>query len=190
MATSVVSVCNSALVHVGAELITSLSDNSDSARACKQFFDDSRDSVLTQANWTFATTQAVLSKLVDTPLFKYEFAYLLPTNPYCLKPLHIESPEQDTIWKVRGRELHTNRDGVNLEYIFRNEDVSQWSPLYTVCLELFLGSRLAYPLTESTTKATNLRDQYIEALSDAAEVDAQIGIADDFESEDLIDARA
>ncbi len=87
MASSEVDICNSALIHLGAGLITSLTENKDEARACNQFYAKSRDAVLTQANWTFATTQAELSKLSTTPLYKYGFAYLLPTNPYCLKPL-------------------------------------------------------------------------------------------------------
>ena len=103
MTTSVVEICNSALVHLGAELISSLSDNSDEARACNQFFSGARDHVLTDANWTFATTQAELSKLSSTPLFKYGYAYQLPTNPYCLKPLFMDNPHLDKDWKVRGR---------------------------------------------------------------------------------------
>lgn len=189
MTTSVVDICNSALVHLGAGLISSLNDNSDSARACNQFYKSSVRAVATQAHWTFFTYQAELSKLTSTPLFGFGFAYQLPTSPYCLKPLFIENPEQDTPWKVKGRELHTDRDGVKLEYLGENEDVSQYSPLFVACLEYFLAARMAYTLTGSNTKSKELYDLYFELLADAETGDAQVGTADAFESDDFVIAR-
>ena len=186
MTTSVVDICNSALIHLGADRISSLSDNSDEARACNQFYDGARDAVLPQAHWTFATTQAELSKLTSTPLFKYAYAYQLPTDPYCLKPLFMENPEQDTPWKVRGRELHTDRDGVKIEYIWRQDDVSTYSPLFVTCLEYFLAAKCAYAVTGSNTKAKEMMEMYDYFLADAEGSDAQVGTADDFESDDLI----
>jgi len=186
MTTSVVDICNSSLIHLGGGLITSLTENKDEARACNQFFDGSRDAVLESAHWTFATTQAELSKLTSTPLYKYGFAYTLPTDPYCLKALMMENPEQDTPWKVRGRELHTDRDGVKLEYIFRQEDVSTYSPLFVVCLEYFLAHRMAYTITGSRAIAADMLEMFMEMLAEAEGSDAQVGTADDFESDDLI----
>ena len=190
MASSEVDICNSALIHLGAGLITSLGDNSDEARACNQFFDGARDAVLTQSDWTFATTQQELSKQVATPLFGYAYQYKLPTNPYCLKPLFMSSPENDDDWKVQGRLLLTDRDGVYLQYIYRQTDVSAFTPLFTVCLEYFLAHRMAYTLTGSRSVATDMYELFLAALADAASVDAQTGYPEDFDAESLIDARA
>jgi hypothetical protein len=189
VASSEVDLCNSALIHLGAGLITSLTDNNDRARACNQFFDGARDAVLTQSHWNFATTQAELSKLTGTPLFKYGYKYLLPVDPYCLKVLNIENPEEDTLWMVKGREIHTDRDGLKIDYIFRNTDVSQWTPLFTITFEFFLAYRMGYAITGSRSIQQDLYAAYQEALSDAEDVNAQEGNADEVDSNDFIDVR-
>jgi hypothetical protein len=189
VASSEVDLCNSALIHLGAGLITSLTDNSDEARACNQFFDGARDAVLTQSHWNFATTQAELSKLSGTPLYKYGFKYLLPVDPYCLKVLNIENPEEDTLWMVKGREIHTDRDGLKIDYIYRNTDVSQWTPLFVIALEYFLAHRMAYAITGSRAVAADMKELYDDALSDAEDVNAQEGNADEVDSNDFIDVR-
>ena len=189
MATSVVDICNSALVNLGAGLISSLTENNDRARACNQFYDNSRDVVLTQAEWNFATHQQTLSKLSAEPLFGFAYAYLLPTNPYCLKALKIENPEFDTGWKIKGRQLHSDRDGINLEYIFRNTDVSQYSPLFEDALSYYLASKMAYAITGSRAIVSDMFTIYEGILADAQDVNAQEGMADDFESDDLITVR-
>lgn len=189
MASSDVDVCNSALIHLGAGLITSLSDNTDEARSCNQFYTGALDAVLTQTNWNFATTQAELSKLTATPLFKYGFKYVLPVDPYCLKVLGMENPEEDTKFAIKGRELHTDRDGVKIDFIYRNEDVSQYTPLMVIAFEFFLAHRMAYTITGSRAIAADMKELYTDALADAADVNAQEGNADEFESDDFIAIR-
>lgn len=189
MASSEVDLCNSALIHLGAGLITSLSDNSDEARACNQFYDKSRDSVLTQANWTFATTQQELSKDVATPLFGYSYQYSLPTDPYCLKPLIIDDPNDEVDWKIHGRKLLTDKDGVYLQYIARITDLSLQSPLFDAALELYLAYRMAYTITGSRAVMEDMKSAYLEALADAEDVDGQIGIPEDFDTTDLVYVR-
>lgn len=189
MASSEVDICNSALIHLGAEPITSLADNSDQARASNQFYDGARDAVLTQADWTFATTQQELSKDASTPLFKYAYQYHLPNNPYCLKPLFMSSPENDDDWKVQGRMLLTDRDGVYLQYIFRQTDVSAFTSLFVICLEYFLAHRMAYAVTGSRAVAADMYELFLNALADAQSVDAQTGYPEDFEADYLLRVR-
>ena len=189
MATSVVDICNSALVNLGAELISSLTENNDRARACNQFYANSRDAVLTQAEWNFAIHQQALTKLSAGPLFGFTYAYLLPASPYCLKALKIENPELDTDWKVKGRQVHSDRDGINLEYIFRNTDVSQYSPLFEDALAYYLASKMAYAITGSRAIVADMFSIYEGILADAQDVNAQEGQEEDFDSSSLITVR-
>jgi len=180
MASSDVDICNSALIHLGAGFITSLNDNSDEARACKQFYGNARDAALIQADWDFATYQSDLSKLTSPPLFGWGFEYILPTFPYCLKPLFIENPEEDTAWRVHQRKLVTDRDGVKLEFIGRNTDVSQYSPLFEEYLAFFLAGKMGYTITGSRAVAQDMYALAADMLEDAASVNAQSGTTDEF----------
>lgn len=62
MASTSVDICNAALIKVGAETITALSDNNKRARACNERYADIRDVVLAAHPWNFAIGR---TQLVD-----------------------------------------------------------------------------------------------------------------------------
>jgi len=57
MATEV-SICSNALRRLGDDPITSLTDDTERARLCNAFYQDSRDLVLRSHPWNFAITRA------------------------------------------------------------------------------------------------------------------------------------
>ena len=61
MATSVIEICNNALVDLGEEPITSLADNTKAARLCNQRWPAVRDAVLRAHPWNCAVTLARLA---------------------------------------------------------------------------------------------------------------------------------
>ena len=85
MFTSETDIANSALAEIGARRITSLSDDSDSVRVCKEQFNNIRDSLLESHPWNFAIKRLQLGKLATSPEFGFDNQFQLPSD--CLRVL-------------------------------------------------------------------------------------------------------
>lgn len=85
MATSKTVIANMALSHlkISKEIGNLDSEKSETANACRRFFDSSRDKVLRDFNWPFATKIESLVKLEDDPNDEWCFSYRYPSD--CLK---------------------------------------------------------------------------------------------------------
>ena len=77
---SQVSICNQALGWLGANLITSLDDDNREAQLCKANYDDIRDAVLEEREWTFAVRRLTLPPTVLKPVYGYGNQFLLPPD--------------------------------------------------------------------------------------------------------------
>jgi len=155
MADSDTAVCNIALRKLREQPIQSLdADGSEPAKICNAFYADARDYMLVRHPHNFAMRRAILAQKSTGPAFEYDFAYSLPTSPYCLRAYQIYhggTYHRDG-WVVEGRELLTDRDNdLYLRYIARAEDTTAWNPAFTEVFTSFLAGVLAYPITRSTT---------------------------------------
>ena len=85
MATTKIDICARALIMIGAQPISSFSDGSTEALVASNIYDDVVEASLTRHRWRFATTQAELSLLTNTPTGRYDYAYQVPTSPAVLQ---------------------------------------------------------------------------------------------------------
>ena len=90
---SVVDICNNALVDLGASSIVSLTEDSKAARLCNQRYDSIRDTVFRFHPWNCLINRASLAADAVAPAFEYAFQYTLPTDPYCLRVLSLETAD-------------------------------------------------------------------------------------------------
>lgn len=80
MAQSDVQICNTALGRIGvAQFIQDLNENSAQAIVCKQFYEQTRDLVLSDHPWKFAMRYTAL-QLAGTPQLDYTYSYRYPTD--------------------------------------------------------------------------------------------------------------
>ena len=169
MADSEVQICNIALRRVQGESITDLeTDDSKSAALCRTFFEPTRDALLEDHPWSFALKRQLLAASTDTNLTSYLYPYVLPADPYCLRPLVLLDPynlnyEQKTFpFQVEGRILYTDMINAGLKYIARVTDVVQYSPSFTDALAWRLAAELLKPIDGSST--VDLWMMYSQAL--------------------------
>lgn len=159
---STVDIANLALSHLGEERLVALTDNVASARAVDLIYEDVRDEVLRAHRWNFAVKRAVLTALVTAPAFGWALEYPLPND--CLRVLEVNDSEfGDTItdeYVVEGRSILTDAESLNLVYIRRVEEVSQFDPIFKQALALKLAAGLAEKLRGSTGKTADLIQQY------------------------------
>ena len=157
-----VRICNLALGKIGAERITSLSQDKKEAKLCSLFYSEKRDEVLEAHPWNFATDRVALTQIGTAPISGYAYQYQLPVSPKCLKVLEIT--ESVGNWKVEGDYLLCNEDTVEIRYIKQVVDVSKFDSLFTDALACLLASELAIPITENLQMANMMYQKYLVVL--------------------------
>ena len=80
MSYSQVGISNLALLRIGANVITTIADNTPNAKKVVAVWDYLFDEVLQARDWRFAKTRATLARSTVTPLYGYSFAYPLPAD--------------------------------------------------------------------------------------------------------------
>lgn len=202
--TSVLDIYNLALTRIGHEPLAAETERGKGGDRCRLHYPILRDVVLRAHPWNFAIRRVALAQLVFTPAFEYDYAYALPTEPYCLKvirtdyeavgfastavygfpgmhgisPMAIEYRIESV--RINGtdvRALLCNESALKIEYIARITDVAQYDALFVDALSARLAAEIAIAMTDNQSVTKTLMDLYAAKLSEARSVDAQEGSA-------------
>ncbi len=153
-----VDIANSALMDMKQPSISSLDQDTGSARTIKAVFEEVRDWVLEQHPWNFARARATLAQLGSTPLYGYKRAFQLPNDFLTL--LGTE-PDLD-VYRVEDGTLLCDVETVNISYIRRVTNPRSMPPHFRAAFAAFLAAKTAATITGSE----ELR-KYLEALAAA-----------------------
>lgn len=165
---SAVEVCNIALGKLGEPRITSLTDDTRTARDCNAHYEFVRRRELRKHIWNFAKTRVILAPDSAAPAFEYDYQFSLPSDWIRTHPR-----VEDTDWVTEGRKIYTNlSDTLELLYIRDVEDVNQWDTLFLEVVACSLAVDLAEPLTQSSAKKNTMSQEYKAALVEARKVNA------------------
>ena len=188
---SKVDLANEALLLLGANTITSFTDNDSNAVLVNRFYESERDALLRSHRWSCAITTANLASLADTPIIDWEFKFTLPTDPYCLRVLDVRTVTGDIKleFEVQGRELHTEETAVDITYIKRLDDATQFDALLYQALVFRLAWKLSYPITRSNPVMQQMASMYDAVVRDARTIDSQEGTPEIIETDTLTDVR-
>jgi hypothetical protein len=176
MATSVIEICNNALIDLGETTIMSLTDDTQTARLCNQRWPAVRDAVLRAPPWNCCMTQAELAAVSGPPVWKWDFQYRVPTDTLrVIEPVSSSETPVDA-WEVQGRTIFCNeRPPIYIAYVRRETDPQLYDSLLDESLAARLSAVLAYPLTGSTSLAQSFWANYQGKLAEARGVDAREG---------------
>lgn len=165
-------ISNFALQHLGQSQIASSLDTVDKeSRLCALNYPQARDEVLAAAMWSCAKRSGTLSKLPESPAYKWGAAYQLPTD--FIRLVEIEGQTawtQTEFFDRQGDLLLINRGGedgpcsLNIEYISRLEDASRYDASLVEAIAIKLASKLARSLTGSESRAMELRKEYEQVI--------------------------
>ena len=176
---SEVSICNQALSLLGAigrentVPLTSLDDDSNYARLCKLNYEPVRDAVLAEHNWSFATRWEKLTAAADPSPGEFANEYPLPGD--VLEVLFVgEDYDHPEEWRLEGNAVRTDGPG-KVQVIYRVEDTSRFSSLFTQAFVARLAAELAIPVTNSRTLMENMFAMYDQKMKRAAARDSQQG---------------
>lgn len=188
--TSIVSICNRALIMVGAPTIENLNDNSEEARLCNHLFTIARDYLLSAHPWNFAIKRSTLTPLSTAPNHEYTNQYQIPSD--CLRVLRIYSDSGDEDWIVEGGNILTKRstsDAISIVYVFRNTDSSMYRPYFAIALSAYLATELAQALNRTNEMYNQLFEVFNFKIREARSLDAQEGRPMQFFQNTWLDSR-
>lgn len=166
------SICNSALIKIGAERITALTDNNKRAILCNEQYDKIRRRVISAHPWNFATRRVQLAKLASTPVFEYDNEYQIPSD--CLRIFRVR--DQDIIdYRIEGRKVLSDSDEIYIEYASDITDVSQMPWYFQEYLSYEIAYDLCYAIVQSSSFRQTIREDMIDARRNARNYDSQEG---------------
>ena len=187
---SKVDICNEALNLLGANTISSLSEASTTAVLCNRIYDTEVDFLLRQHNWNAAVQEANLAAVTGTPSVGWLNKFLMPTDPYCLRVLNVyDTSDDDQNFQCRGRHIYCDTSAVDIIYIGRITDPSEFDALMMKTLVDLLAYRLSFPVTRSKETTEPMFAAYRNTMADAMAVDSQEGTPEELKSDHLLDAR-
>jgi hypothetical protein len=166
MPTSSTQICNTALIRIGVDTITSLSDSSKQARLCNAVFQGCFDAVLEAFDWVCARSQAILAVDTVEPTHTWSYQYLLPSSPYCLRTLSVKDSEgNDVPYERQGRYLFTDEgDGLYLTYTKRVSAYSEMSPELVHAVAMRIAQELIPSFTWTAARKTAIDQDYYAAI--------------------------
>ncbi|MFZ5704916.1 MAG: hypothetical protein ACOY5R_06575 [Pseudomonadota bacterium] len=134
------------------------------ASAAKAIWDRTVDFVLCEQPWKPAVKRAMLNRLSEAPAFGWSYQYQLPTD--CLRWLPFAADDANYFeGEQEGNLILTNHEGpLPVRFIWRNIDLTSWTPGMYEALIRKLAKDLAEPLTA------------LAGVSNRAEVEAERAI--------------
>ena len=177
MATSVIEICNNALLDLGENVIMSLNDNSKAAGLCNHRWPAVRDAVLRAHPWNCAMAQAELAAGTNAPLWKWEYKYTLPTDFLRIIQAVGQDGEDIEDWEIQGNIILCDEQApIFISYVRCETDPRRYDALLAETLSARMAAALAYPLSGSTSMAQAHWELYQQKLAEARGVDAREGV--------------
>lgn len=197
-----VQIVNLALSWIGQNQINALGDDQNEAIVMNANYALSRDKVLNDYAWTFATRREVLTPVVAAPAFGFEQQFLIPSDVlYVHRVLRPQSVGATLFSQVR------SRTGVNADWIREGQfilareqvihcifiiqitNVDLFSPSFRHALAARLAADTCLTFTENRKLKEDMEDMYITKLADAVFADGRQGRTERIQSNLLTGAR-
>ena len=150
-------ICNMALGKLGAERITSIDDSiSVPAQRCRLHYDQTRDSLLRSYFWRFALDRKTLAQDTTDPIFEWDNQFILPTDYLRLRSIEEETgfSSRHRRHAIEGQRFLTNFSSVNMRYLRKVVDPTQFDPLFVEILVLRLAQKLIPALGKTDPNLT------------------------------------
>lgn len=187
---SIVGLCNRALVAIGAETITAITDGGNNANACNEVYEDARDEMLRAHPWNFAVARAKLGRLAEAPAFGFRYAYQLPSDWLRTISVHGDEAGVATVrHKHEGRAIHSDAADIYLRYIRRITDVNMMDAMFRTALSIRIALDVVDRVAHSESKVARVAKQFEQALRAAKSVDSQEDQPDEIPAGSWIAAR-
>jgi hypothetical protein len=152
-----ISICSKALVRVGENTISALTDETERAVICANTWPALKQSILGMYPWKVSMAKKALNRLAAAPTNEYKYRYQLPSDRLLNTPYKVwADATEDTTpirwYRVQQNAILTDEEACVIDYQI---DVSEadFGPHLVELSVLALAAEIAYPITDSLTKA-------------------------------------
>jgi hypothetical protein len=154
-----VTIINRALTILGAEPINDITDTTLEANVANRIYDESRQSILAERLWTFATKRKLLN-LVVTPLEwtdrEMNFLYQLPSDIIRIFGVN----QERAVWRVEQDKLLADSDDMGIIYTFDMTDTTKFTPSMVDAFADKLAADMSFYVNNSKTTTQQLLEKY------------------------------
>lgn len=182
--TSKVEICNLALSHLDAGIISNIdSPTTEAERECAKWYDTTRRALLRKYNWNFARKRRSIAR-AGTPEFGMSDYYVLPSDWVRLVGFGVDGDSESDYkfyqrrytYEIEGRNLLVDASGatsLNIIYIWNHENVYEFDALFVELLALKLAMVMAYKFTTKKGVLEMVKVKLEAAEADATAIDGQ-----------------
>jgi len=165
-AISKVSICNQALIRIGAKIIANLnSDTSKEAKICNLVYDEALEELLTEFDWSFALYAVHLNLVAnDNFISLYPYVFQIPSDCLYIKEViddtlyigakkHLHNVERLGIepYVIRGNRIETAYEGIVLRYIKKIDTPALMPAYFRQVLALFIAQKICTAITDNAS---------------------------------------
>lgn len=172
-ANSGIDICSRALVLIGAEPITSFSDDTTESLVSNNMYEDVARTNLTSTRWRFATNQAQLNRLSAAPTGRFDAAYQLPDGYLYIHAITVNDFQIE--YDLYGDKAYCDADPQDVliaDYTFRADEVN-WPSYFCLTVEYAMATVFATSVARDTALANQMNAQYERMLAKARSIDSQ-----------------
>lgn len=162
-----ISICSAALLLIGSDEINSFQDETREAKVCGEVYSVILEDLLSRHPWKFCKGMVELTRLEDTPLFDYNYAFQLPSDMLEFSKIELPSP-----YEIYEDKLYCNLSEVNCVYQFRPSE-HKFPPYFVRLLVYELCQDLSVSIAEDESKQDRFKVLAAEQEARARKLDSQ-----------------
>ena len=173
MSDSKFDICSKAMVLVGANTITSFTENTTESKVANQLYESTLENMLTRTRWRFASQQAQLSRNAAAPTARWSAKYAVPTAALIVHTVTINDNviefdryESDILCDA------SSADTVVADYTFQPSEAN-FPPYFKQALVFELASLFAGAIARNDNLSTLYQNRAVAQLAIARAQDSQ-----------------
>lgn len=182
------SIANIALAYLGADRIQSFDQDTETAAAVRDLYEQAVRECLEDHPWNFAEKAVALIPDATPARPDFDYSYNMPPDHVATRWLMRgdDGRRSEALFRMTdGDKLVTDLENAWLVYTYRAGE-HLFSPLFVAALGHLLAHRLAGPLTESDTKVEGHYRLYVQTLARARNRNGQQDSPEQIDTSTLI----
>lgn len=185
-----VGIWNRALQKLGAKVVTSETENSVNARACKNCYYDIVEEELRKRAWNFAIKRVQLAASATPPAFGKANYFPLPPDYVAFAPPDPADNTNYRDWQVEADAIVTDYEApLNIRYVALITDPNLMDALFRNAVSAKMAEQMSEELTQSNSKKAAANIDYKDAIAEARRANAFEKPAGVFPEDEWITAR-
>lgn len=164
MGTTVVDICNSALLKLGSAPLMSIEEDTREGRLCRAQYGKLKMALLNEHPWSFAKRRIKLNRDAKAPEFGFKSRFLLPSDFLRVLNIYSSGEGADSLpsseWVVEGDYMLSENNVLYMVYITDEAKESRFPAIFAELLSLRLAMDICYDLVQDKALYDRMSGEY------------------------------